>query len=125
MDSNYKFPERYIQARSYLGKTVGIIIDRPLGSAHPKHPDMIYPVNYGYIPNTVGGDSEELDVYLLGLNKSVTEYEAKVIGIVHRKNDNEDKLIAAPDGISLSKEEIENAISFQEKYFDHMIEILL
>ena len=110
-------------ASSFLGKAVKIIIDRPQGSAHPKYPDMIYPVNYGYIPNTVSGDGEELDVYLLGVNEPVTEYEARIIGIIHRKNDNEDKLIAAPDGYEPAKEEIENAVSFQEKYFDSEIEI--
>jgi len=31
----------------YLGKTAGIKIDRPIGSVHPKHSDLIYPVNYG------------------------------------------------------------------------------
>lgn len=124
MQDNYKKSERYIQACSYLGKNAKIIIDRPLGTAHPKHPDMIYPINYGYIPNTVGGDGEELDVYLVGLTEPVSEYEATVIGVIHRKNDNEDKLIAAPEGITLTIEEIKNAVSFQEKYFDSDIEIL-
>lgn len=61
------FEERKAQVKSYLGKTVDIIIDRPMGSAHPKYPEVIYPVNYGYIPDVLGGDGEELDVYLLGM----------------------------------------------------------
>ena len=113
-----------ITSSAFLGKKVNIIIDRPLGTAHPKHPDMIYPVNYGYIPNTVSGDGEELDVYLLSINEPVTEYEACIIGIVHRKNDNEDKLVAVPEGITVTAEEIEDAIRFQEKYFDSYIEVL-
>ena len=111
-------------ASSFLGKNVKIIIDRPQGSSHPKYPDMIYPVNYGYIPNTVSGDGEELDVYLLGVNEPVKEYEAKIIGIIHRKNDNEDKLVAVPEGVKVTIEEIEDAIRFQEKYFDSYIEML-
>lgn len=109
---------------AFLGKKVNIIIDRPLGTAHPKHPEMIYPVNYGYIPNTKSGDGEEIDVYLLGISIPVTEYNAHIIGIVHRKNDNEDKLVAVPEGVKVTIEEIEDAIRFQEKYFDSYIEML-
>lgn len=110
--------------RSYLGKTVAIRIDRPLGSTHPKHTDIVYPVNYGYIPNVFSGDGEELDVYLLGVNKPVFDYEGRVIGIAHREDDVEDKLIAAPAGMCFTKEQIEQAIYFQEQYFKTTIEIL-
>lgn len=116
--------KRKLIAKSYLGKTVDIIIDRPLGSGHPKHRDMIYPVNYGYIPNVIGGDGEELDVYLLGVNEAVKEYRAKVIAVIYRQNDVEDKLVASPEGISFSESEIREAVYFQEKYFDTEIEIL-
>lgn len=84
--------------KSYLGKTVSIPIDRPIGSVHPKHQDIVYPINYGYIPNVFGGDGEELDVYLLGIDVLVTEYIGRIIGIVHRHNDVEDKLVMAPEG---------------------------
>lgn len=110
--------------KSYLGKRVYIKIDRPRGSVHPKHPDMIYPVNYGYIPNVFSADSEELDVYLLGVNVSVSEYTAHIIGIVHRINDVEDKLVAAPIGITFTKEEISKAVHFQEQYYESEIESL-
>ena len=50
----------------YLNKTLEIKIDRPMGSKHPKH-GFIYPINYGYVPNTVSGDGEELDAYVLGV----------------------------------------------------------
>ena len=104
--------------RSFLGKTVDILIDRPLGSVHPKYPNLVYPINYGYIPGVFGGDGEELDVYLLGVDTTVKEYTARIIGIVHRDNDVEDKLIAAPEGIQFTKEEIEQAVHFQEQYFE-------
>lgn len=109
---------------SYREKMVDVVIDRPIGSVHPKYEDMIYPLNYGFIPNVFGGDGEELDVYLMGLNVPVKEYKAKVIAIVHRHNDVEDKLVAAPEGMSFTKMEVEDAVRFQEQYFESEIEIL-
>ncbi len=116
--------KRNALAESYLGKSVDIVIDRGLGSRHPKHNDMIYPVNYGYIPNVIGGDGEELDVYLLGVDKPVEKYRAKVIAVIYRLNDVEDKLVAAPEGVNFSESEIREAVFFQEKYFDVEIEAL-
>lgn len=109
--------------KSYLGKTVSIKIDRPIGSIHPKHPDLIYPINYGYIPNVIGGDGEELDVYLLGVDVPVKEYTAKIIAIVHRHNDTEDKLIGVPKGQNFNKKEIASAVHFQEQYYESEIEL--
>lgn len=117
--------ERKAQVRSYLGKTVHIGIDRPIGYVHKKGEKVLhYPINYGYIPGVLGGDGEELDVYLLGVTEPVTEYTCHIIGIVHRKNDVEDKLIAAPKGITYTAEEMTEAIHFQEKYYDTYIEVL-
>ena len=106
-----------------LGKTVQIRIDRPKGSKHPKYEYLVYPVNYGYIPETVSGDGEETDVYLLGVEEPVREFEGRVIVVIHRYNDNENKLVAAPEGMSFSAEEIRNAVFFQERYFDFCVEI--
>lgn len=108
---------------SYLGKTVTIKMDRPIGSIHPKHPDLVYPINYGYIPNVFGGDGEELDVYLLGVDVPVEEYTARIIGIVHRRNDVEDKLIAAPEGFYFDQQQMAKAVCFQEQYYESEIEI--
>lgn len=110
-------------AASYLGKTVTIQIDRPIGSIHPSYPTLIYPVNYGYIPHVYGGDGEELDVYLLGVDIPVREYTARIIGIVHRHNDAEDKLIAAPEGVHFDPKKIAEAVFFQEQYYDSEIEL--
>ena len=109
--------------KSYLGKTVNIKIDRPIGSIHPKHPGLAYPINYGYIPNVFGGDGEELDVYLLGIDVPVEEYTARIIGIVHRHNDVEDKLVAAPEGLNFNQNKISEAVHFQEQYYESEIEI--
>lgn len=103
--------------REYIGKEVEIIIDRPLGSKHPKH-DMTYDVNYGYVPNTTSADGEEIDAYLLGENKPVKKAIGRCIAVVHRTNDDDDKLIIVKDGFeNLSDEEILKQINFQEKYF--------
>lgn len=108
--------------KSYLGKEVDIRIDRPIESTHPKHPDLTYPINYGFIPNVLGGDGEELDVYLLGVDTPVKEYSARIIGIVHRHNDVEDKLVAALEGMNFTSFEIEEAVHFQEQYYESEIE---
>lgn len=102
----------------YLGRKIKVIVDRPKGSKHPKY-DTIYPINYGYIPNTISGDGEEIDAYILGVNEPVTEFEGTCIGIIHRTNDNEDKLVASNK--EYSNEEIENDINFIEQYFEHEI----
>lgn len=117
------FTLRKALVKSYLGKTVRIKMDRPIGSRHPSHREIIYPVNYGYIPGVFGGDGEELDVYLLGVDVPVNEYTAKIVAIVHRHNDVEDKLVAAAEGAFFSKEEIEKNVHFQERYYDTKVEM--
>lgn len=110
-------------AASFLGQIVEIEIDRPLGSAHPKHPDLIYPVNYGFIPGVLGGDGEETDVYLLGVDGPVFKSSAQIIAIVHRLDDEEDKLVGAPVGTHFAKAEIEKSVAFQEQYFKTEVEM--
>ena|SRR3989344_6072153 len=104
-------------AKEFLGKKVSVVIDRPLGSKHPKH-DMIYEVNYGFVPNTKAPDGEELDAYYLGVNDPLKEADGICIAIAHRKNDDDDKLIVVPEGKTFSVEEILKAIHFQERWFD-------
>ena len=104
----------------YLNKNLKVIIDRPLGSKHPKY-DYIYTVNYGYIPNTISGDGEELDCYVLGIFEPLKEFEGKCIAIIHRLNDNDDKLIIVPKDKKYSVEAIEALTEFQERYFEHII----
>lgn len=119
------YEERKAQVKAYLGETVDIKIDRPIGYIHKKEGySLTYPINYGYIPDVIGGDGEELDVYLLGVDELVAEYRAKIIGIVHRHNDVEDKLIASPEGSVFYQNEIAQAIHFQEQYYDTHIEAL-
>ncbi len=122
-NDNPKFLKRKKLVRSYLGKTVDILMDRPLGCVHEKEKyTLTYPVNYGFIPGVIGGDGEELDVYLLGVDEPIGKYTAKIIGIVHRENDTEDKLVAAPGGKFFTKEEIAAKVHFQEKHYRSFIE---
>lgn len=104
----------------YLNKTITVKMDRPLGSKHPDW-DLIYEVNYGYVPNTISGDGEELDCYVLGVDKPLDSFTGKCIAIIHRTNDNDDKLIIVPDGMNFTDEEIRNLTNFQEKYFKSII----
>lgn len=106
--------------KNYLGKNVEVIVDRPMGSLHPKH-GFIYEVNYGYVPNTKSADGEELDAYYLGTDKSLEKADGVCIAVIHRTNDADDKLVVVPDGTNLTDEEIEKLVEFQEKWFKHKI----
>ena len=100
-----------------------VIVDRPLGSVHPQHKDMIYPVNYGYVEGVMAGHGEEQDVYILGVDKPVKEFVGKVIAIIRRKDDVEDKWVVAPEEMQYSKEDIEKQVRFQEQYFNSVVEM--
>lgn len=104
-----------------IGKTVSGTIDRPLGSFHPRVKTLYYPVNYGYVNGIIAGDGAEQDVYYLGEDKAVSEFTGRVIAVVHRFNDVEDKWVVVKDGSEFTKEEIEKAVEFQEKFFDNEI----
>lgn len=104
-----------------LGKTVTVTVDRPLGSYHPEHKDMYYPINYGYIEGIIAPDGEEQDAYILGLDTAVTQFTGKIIAIIHRYDDVEEKWVVAPEGISFTKDEIAETVRFQEQYFQSEI----
>ena len=104
-----------------LGKTVHIVVDRPIGY---RHGDLIYPVNYGYIPGMMAGDGEEQDVYILGVDQPVSSFDGRIIGVIRRHNDCEDKLIAAPMNQLFHQGQIAQAVHFQEQFFDSSIDSL-
>ncbi len=106
-----------MNSSDYLNKIINVKIDRPIGSSHPKYPDLIYLVNYGYVPNTVSGDGEELDCYILGEYKPLKEYRGQCIAIIHRLDDNDDKLIIAPENKNYTNNEIKLLTDFQEKFY--------
>lgn len=109
--------EKIIQA--YMGKLVHVVVDRPVGYLHG---DLVYPVNYGYIPGVIAGDGEEQDAYILGVSEPVEAFEGRVIGVIRRKNDSEDKLVVAPEGQVYHQARIAEAVHFQERFFDTRIQ---
>ena len=123
---NEKIAERIRQqilqeVDSVIGRIVTVTVDRPLGSYHPEYKDMYYPINYGYVEGRFAPDGEEQDAYILGVNQAVEKFTGKIIAIVHRNNDVEEKWIVAPDEMSFTEKEIREKIHFQEQYFDSEI----
>lgn len=100
-----------------IGNIVKVIVDRPLGSYHPEHKDMYYPINYGYIEGIIAPDGEEQDAYILGVTEPVKEFVGKIIAVIHRYDDVEEKWVVAPANMSFTKEQILEQVRFQEQYF--------
>ena len=115
--------EREALIAEYLGKTVTVEIDRPIGYHHEtKGIRLDYTVNYGFLPGVIGGDGEEQDVYVLGVDGPLERFSGRIIAVIRRADDNEDKLVAAPEGMTFQREDIAQAVHFVEKYFDSSIE---
>lgn len=110
----YKHPA---DVQNLLGKVVKVIVDRPIGSSHPKHSDIKYELNYGHLINKYANDGEEQDAYIIGVNEPISEFNGQVIAIIKRLNDIEDKLVVSATGDKYSSSEIQAAVDFQEKYF--------
>ena len=104
-----------------LGKYVKVTVDRPLGSFHPKHKDIFYTVNYGYIDGILAADGEYQDAYILGVNEPIKEFYGKVIAIIHRFDDVEEKLVVAAENVTFTKTQIMEQVNFQEKFFQTQI----
>jgi inorganic pyrophosphatase len=107
-------------AKQFLGKEVEVTMDRPLGSNHPKH-GFVYEVNYGYLKGVKAPDGEDLDAYYLGVDQPLEKATGMVIAIIHRTEDDDDKLVVVPKDIQMSDEEIETAVKFQEQWFAHKL----
>lgn len=114
--------QRNALIRKFMGKTVDIIIDRPVGFLHQ---GIRYPVNYGYLPDVTGGDGEEQDVYVLGVAEPLNRFTGRIIAAIRRKDDNEDKFVAAPEGMEFHQGQIAEAVHFVEKYFDSKVDALV
>ena len=113
--------ERAEILRLFSGRQVHVLVDRPVGY---EHHGLIYPINYGYLPGVLAGDGEEQDAYILGVCVALSEFDGIVIGAAVRKDDVEDKLIVAPEGMTFTREEMAAAVHFQEQYFDTEIVVL-
>ena len=104
-----------------IGEIVTVTVDRPLGSAHPDYPEMIYPLNYGYIEGIMAPDCEEQDAYILGVQEPVRQFTGRIIAIVRRADDVEEKWVVCPENQTYTKQEIAELIRFQEQYFQSEI----
>lgn len=100
-----------------IGDIVRVVVDRPLGSVHPKHRDIVYPVNYGYVPGVMAPDGEEQDAYILGIDEPVREFTGRIIAVIHRLDDVEDKWVVAPENTVFTPAQIMAQVAFQEQYF--------
>ena len=69
----------------------------------------------------MSGDREELDCYIIGVFAPLEDFKGKCIAIIHRTNDDDDKLVVVPEDKSFSDEAIEALVEFQERYFEHII----
>lgn len=117
-DLEENFKKMQVKMNSVIGRTVTVTVDRPLDSYHPEHKDMYYPINYGYVEGIMAPDGEEQDAYILGVDGAIDKFTGKIIAIVHRNDDVEEKWVVAPKGMTFTKEEICEQIHFQEQYFD-------
>ena len=109
------------EAKAFLGKVVKVKIDRTLGTKHPKH-NFYYDSNYGFVPDTLSPDGEELDAYVLGVTEPITDFIGKCVAVIHRTNDDDDKLVIIPNNTTdISDEEIRKQTNFQEQFFESVI----
>lgn len=104
-----------------LGETVTVRVDRPAGYCHG---DIRYPINYGFVPGMMGGDGEALDAYILGVSEPLTEFTGRVVGVIRRHDDCEDKLVVAAPGREYNQAEISEAVRFQEQFFTTTVDSL-
>ena len=110
--------ERDQMIKNHMGKPAHVVVDRPIGY---RHGDIVYPINYGYIPGVMAGDGEEQDAYILGICEPLSEFDGQVVGAIRRLNDCEDKLVVAPVGTVYHQGQIAEAVRFQERYFDSRV----
>jgi 8-oxo-dGTP pyrophosphatase MutT (NUDIX family)/inorganic pyrophosphatase len=114
--------------KSCLGKEYTVKIDRPVGAYHPKHPEIIYPVNYGYVEGLIAGDEEDQDVYVLGVDGFIAEIRVKIVAVIERSDDNEDKWVGVPPELAGSPVcyecNIKNAVHFQEQFHESTCDAL-
>jgi inorganic pyrophosphatase len=106
--------------RDFLNQIVHVKIDRPLGSRHPQH-GLIYPVIYGYVPDTHAPDGDHLDAYVLGIFEPIETFTGRCLAILHRLDDDDDKLIIVPEDRQYSDDQIQVLVEFLERFFKSSI----
>lgn len=94
-----------------------------MGSRHPRH-GFLYPLNYGYVPGVMSPDGEELDAYVLGVFEPLDEFEGRCLAVIRRSDDDDDKLVLAPEGRAFTDEQILALTEFQERFFQpHVLRV--
>lgn len=109
-----------VNSTDFLNKIVTVKMDRPMGSKHPKH-GFVYPINYGFIPDTISGDGEELDAYVIGPTVPLDEFTGRCCAVIHRTNDDDDKLVVVEKDKDVDDKTIDEVTKFQEQYYTHVI----
>lgn len=109
-----------MDARDLIGKMVAVEIDRPLGSRHPRY-ELVYEANYGFVPDIMAPDGDFLDAYILGETEPLSRFEGECIAVIHRLDDNEDKLVVVRPGMEYTDEQIQKTTEFQERFFQSVI----
>lgn len=106
----------FVEARTFIGKTVRVSIDRPLGSRHPDT-GFVYPVNYGFLEDVPAADGDNLDAYVLGVHRPIESFSGRCIAVIQREDDDDDKLVVVPEGAHYSDAQIITMTEFQERFF--------
>lgn len=106
----------------FLGKSVTLHIDRPLGSRHPRH-GFIYSLNYGFVPGTLAPDGAEVDAYVLGVFDPIEAFDGVCVAVIRRSDDDDDKLIVVPAGDEehYTDAQITALTELQERFFSSRI----
>lgn len=120
-EKSYKSMKRLMytdKLSKYLNKDIKVFVDRPIGY---NHHGVLYTQNYGYIKEFKALDNEYQDAYIIGVNKPIDYFEGKIIAIINRTNDIEDKLVVCDKNKNYTKDEIKKLVEFQEKYFKSKI----
>ena len=109
---------------NFKERIFSVVIDRPVGFEDSF--GNVYPINYGYIPELMGGDGEEQDVYIVSHDQQqpLEVFTGKLIAIIRRRDDIEDKWVLAPLDEKVNKDLIAEQTYFMEQYFDSWIEMM-
>ena len=84
------YNEDFWKALDELVSNSEIVIDRPRGSAHPRFPNFIYKVDYGYLKDTASMDGGGIDVWVGSGEKKI---DAIMCIVDLRKKDSEIKIL--------------------------------
>lgn len=83
--------EAFWSALERLVRESEIVIDRPKGSAHPRFPDFIYKVDYGYLKNTSSMDGGGIDVWVGTEDTAAVDAVVCIVDLM--KRDSEIKIL--------------------------------